>query len=216
MSGPGGISRHGENGQARRLTKVIGFVIGGIDRCHIVMAVRTASSAGSWRHVRAPMMRIHGLRAGSSVPFRAGRASVCRADSPAPILVRCCYRRGSRSPQAPMSSANMLFPAIFRQEQTDRCRRGAKIQEKRLRESATLPARKQWPRRHHRRRENMANASKSGSRRGCDVTEYLLSGWRRCWSPMRWACRAVLIHPFSGLLSALASVCPRSSPRASA
>jgi len=168
--------------------------------------------------VRAPMMRIHTVAAGggSILHYEAGRFRV-GPDSAGANPGPAAYRRGG--PLA-VTDANVmlgklqpdLFPAIFGPSQ-DEALDVETVQEKfaalateigdgRSPEAVaegfvTIAV------------ENMANAIKKISvQRGYDVTEYLLNcfggagGQHACLVADALGMESVLIHPFSGLLSA--------------
>jgi 5-oxoprolinase (ATP-hydrolysing) len=168
--------------------------------------------------IRAPMMRIHTVAAGggSILHYEAGRFRV-GPDSAGANPGPAAYRRGG--PLA-VTDANVMlgklqpdfFPAIFGPGQDQPLDVGtvggkfaalaAEIGDGRTAEAVaegfvTIAV------------ENMANAIKKISvQRGYDVTEYLLNcfggagGQHACLVADALGMEAVLIHPFSGLLSA--------------
>ena len=168
--------------------------------------------------IRAPMMRIHTVAAGggSILHFEAGRFRA-GPDSAGANPGPACYRRGG--PLA-VTDANVMlgklqpdfFPAIFGPGQDQPLDAeivhekfealAAEIGDGRSPEAVaegfvTIAV------------ENMANAIKKISvQRGYDVTEYLLNcfggagGQHACLVADALGMEAVLIHPFSGLLSA--------------
>ncbi|MFA6153785.1 hydantoinase B/oxoprolinase family protein [Mesorhizobium sp.] len=222
LSGPaGGVVGMVETAKRAGFDKVIGFDMGGTstDVAHYDGAYERAfDTEVAGVRVRAPMMRIHTVAAGGGSilhyeagRFRAGPDSAGANPGPA------AYRRGG--PLA-VTDANVMlgklqpdfFPAIFgpgQDEQLDvaivRAKfaaLAAEIGDGRSPEAAaegfiTIAV------------ENMANAIKKISvQRGYDVTEYLLNcfggagGQHACLVADALGMEAVLIHPFSGLLSA--------------
>ncbi|WP_292151336.1 hydantoinase/oxoprolinase family protein, partial [Mesorhizobium sp.] len=168
--------------------------------------------------IRAPMMRIHTVAAGggSILHYEAGRFRV-GPDSAGANPGPAAYRRGG--PLA-VTDANVMlgklqpdiFPAIFGPGQ-DQPLDVAAVREK----FAALAAEIGDERSPEAMAEgfvtiaveNMANAIKKISvQRGYDVTEYLLNcfggagGQHACLVADALGMEAVLIHPFSGLLSA--------------
>ncbi|TSE06610.1 5-oxoprolinase [Mesorhizobium intechi] len=222
LSGPaGGVVGMVETAKLAGFGKVIGFDMGGTstDVAHYDGEYERAfDTEVAGVRVRAPMMRIHTVAAGGGSVlhyeagrFRAGPDSAGANPGPA------AYRRGG--PLA-VTDANVMlgklqpdfFPAIFgrRQNQpldveTVRAKFAAladQIGDGRSPEAVaegfvTIAV------------ENMANAIKKISvQRGYDVTEYLLNcfggagGQHACLVADALGMEAVLIHPFSGLLSA--------------
>ncbi|ARP64876.1 5-oxoprolinase [Mesorhizobium sp. WSM1497] len=222
LSGPaGGVVGMVETARLAGFDKVIGFDMGGTstDVAHYDGEYERAfDTEVAGVRIRAPMMRIHTVAAGGGSilhyeagRFRAGPDSAGANPGPA------AYRRGG--PLA-VTDANVMlgklqpdfFPAIFGpgQDQTlDVETVGAKfaalaaeIGDGRSPEIVaegfvTIAV------------ENMANAIKKISvQRGYDVTEYLLNcfggagGQHACLVADALGMEAVLIHPFSGLLSA--------------
>ena len=222
LSGPaGGVVGMVETARLAGFGKVIGFDMGGTstDVAHYDGEYERAfDTEVAGVRVRAPMMRIHTVAAGGgsvlhyeAARFQAGPDSAGANPGPA------CYRRGG--PLA-VTDANVMlgklqpdfFPAIFGPEQdqpldTDTVREkfaamAAEIGDGRPPEAVaegfvTIAV------------ENMANAIKKISvQRGYDVTEYLLNcfggagGQHACLVADALGMEAVLIHPFSGLLSA--------------
>ncbi|RUZ73611.1 5-oxoprolinase [Mesorhizobium sp. M7A.F.Ca.US.006.01.1.1] len=222
LSGPaGGVVGMVETARLAGFDKVIGFDMGGTstDVAHYDGEYERAfDTEVAGVRVRAPMMRIHTVAAGGGSilhyeagRFRAGPDSAGANPGPA------AYRRGG--PLA-VTDANVMlgklqpdfFPAIFGpgQDQTldvDTVREkfsalAAEIGDGRSPETVaegfvTIAV------------ENMANAIKKISvQRGYDVTEYLLNcfggagGQHACLVADALGMEAVLIHPFSGLLSA--------------
>ncbi len=222
LSGPaGGVVGMVETAKLAGFGKVIGFDMGGTstDVTHYDGEYERAfDTEVAGVRVRAPMMRIHTVAAGggSLLHFDSGRFRV-GPDSAGANPGPACYRRGG--PLA-VTDANVmlgklqpdLFPAIFgpdRDQPLDpeivRDRFAAlavEIGDGRAPEAVaegfiTIAV------------ENMANAIKKISvQRGYDVTEYLLNcfggagGQHACLVADALGMEAVLVHPFSGLLSA--------------
>jgi 5-oxoprolinase (ATP-hydrolysing) len=222
LSGPaGGVVGMVETARLAGFGKVIGFDMGGTstDVAHYDGEYERAfDTEVAGVRVRAPMMRIHTVAAGggSVLHYEAGRFQT-GPDSAGANPGPACYRRGG--PLA-VTDANVMlgklqpdfFPAIFGPEQdqpldTETVRANfaamaADIGDGRAPEAVaegfvTIAV------------ENMANAIKKISvQRGYDVTEYLLNcfggagGQHACLVADALGMEAVLIHPFSGLLSA--------------
>jgi len=222
LSGPaGGVVGMVETAQLAGFAKVIGFDMGGTstDVAHYDGNYERAfDTEVAGVRIRAPMMRIHTVAAGggSILHFEAGRFRV-GPDSAGANPGPACYRRGG--PLA-VTDANVMlgklqpdfFPAIFgpshdRPIDTEIVREefvalATQIGDGRTAEAVaegfvTIAV------------ENMANAIKKISvQRGYDVTEYLLNcfggagGQHACLVADALGMEAVLIHPFSGLLSA--------------
>jgi len=222
LSGPaGGVVGMVETAKLAGFDKVIGFDMGGTstDVAHYDGDYERAfDTEVAGVRIRAPMMRIHTVAAGGGSilhyeagRFRAGPDSAGANPGPA------CYRRGG---PLTVTDANVMlgklrpeqFPAIFgpgqdqpldRQVVTDAFSAlAAEIGDGRTAEAVaegfvTIAV------------ENMANAIKKISvQRGYDVTEYLLNcfggagGQHACLVADALGMESVLIHPFSGLLSA--------------
>ncbi|WP_292183925.1 hydantoinase/oxoprolinase family protein, partial [Mesorhizobium sp.] len=222
LSGPaGGVVGMVETARLAGFDKVIGFDMGGTstDVAHYDGEYERAfDTEVAGVRIRAPMMRIHTVAAGGGSilhyeagRFRAGPDSAGANPGPA------AYRRGG--PLA-VTDANVMlgklqpdfFPAIFGPGQdqpldveTVRAKfaaLAAEIGDGRTAEAVaegfvTIAV------------ENMANAIKKISvQRGYDVTEYLLNcfggagGQHACLVADALGMETVLIHPFSGLLSA--------------
>ncbi|MER9583617.1 hydantoinase B/oxoprolinase family protein [Mesorhizobium sp. M0276] len=222
LSGPaGGVVGMVETARLAGFGKVIGFDMGGTstDVAHYDGEYERAfDTEVAGVRIRAPMMRIHTVAAGGGSilhyeagRFRAGPDSAGANPGPA------AYRRGG--PLA-VTDANVMlgklqpdfFPAIFGPGQdqpldveTVRAKfamLAVEIGDGRTPEAVaegfvTIAV------------ENMANAIKKISvQRGYDVTEYLLNcfggagGQHACLVADALGMEAVLIHPFSGLLSA--------------
>ncbi|TGV60865.1 5-oxoprolinase [bacterium M00.F.Ca.ET.141.01.1.1] len=222
LSGPaGGVVGMVETAKLAGFDKVIGFDMGGTstDVAHYDGEYERAfDTEVAGVRVRAPMMRIHTVAAGggSILHYEAGRFRV-GPDSAGANPGPAAYRRGG--PLA-VTDANVMlgklqpdfFPSIFGpgqdaplDAQTVRAKfasLAAGIGDGRPPEAVaegfvTIAV------------ENMANAIKKISvQRGYDVTEYLLNcfggagGQHACLVADALGMEAVLIHPFSGLLSA--------------
>jgi 5-oxoprolinase (ATP-hydrolysing) len=222
LSGPaGGVVGMVETAKLAGFEQVIGFDMGGTstDVAHYDGEYERAfDTEVAGVRIRAPMMRIHTVAAGggSILHFEAGRFRA-GPDSAGANPGPACYRRGG--PLA-VTDANVMlgklqpdfFPAIFGPAQ-DQLLDTAVVKQKfealaaeigdgRSPESVaegfvTIAV------------ENMANAIKKISvQRGYDVTEYLLNcfggagGQHACLVADALGMESVLIHPFSGLLSA--------------
>ncbi|WP_434723364.1 hydantoinase B/oxoprolinase family protein [Mesorhizobium sp. RIZ17] len=222
LSGPaGGVVGMVETAKLAGFEKVIGFDMGGTstDVAHYDGEYERAfDTEVAGVRIRAPMMRIHTVAAGggSILHYEAGRFRV-GPDSAGANPGPAAYRRGG--PLA-VTDANVMlgklqpdfFPAIFGAGQDKPLDVGtvgekfaalaAEIGDGRTPEAVaegfvTIAV------------ENMANAIKKISvQRGYDVTEYLLNcfggagGQHACLVADALGMEAVLIHPFSGLLSA--------------
>ena len=221
LSGPaGGVVGMVETAALAGFDKVIGFDMGGTstDVAHYDGDYERAfDTEVAGVRIRAPMMRIHTVAAGGGSilhsgegRFRAGPDSAGANPGPA------CYRRGG---PLTVTDANVMlgklqpdfFPAIFGPGQdqpldAEAVRRAfdalAKDQPGKSAEEIaegfiTIAV------------ENMANAIKKISvQRGYDVTRYLLNcfggagGQHACLVADALGMESILIHPFSGLLSA--------------
>jgi 5-oxoprolinase (ATP-hydrolysing) len=222
LSGPaGGVVGMVETAKLAGFDKVIGFDMGGTstDVAHYDGEYERAfDTEVAGVRVRAPMMRIHTVAAGggSVLHFEAGRFQA-GPDSAGANPGPACYRRGG--PLA-VTDANVMlgklqpdfFPSIFGPNQDQPLDAGVvkrkfagmadAIGDGRSPEAVaegfvTIAV------------ENMANAIKKISvQRGYDVTGYLLNcfggagGQHACLVADALGMEAVLIHPFSGLLSA--------------
>jgi 5-oxoprolinase (ATP-hydrolysing) len=221
LSGPaGGVVALAETGKSAGFSHVIGFDMGGTstDVAHYDGAFERAfETEVAGVRMRAPMMRIHTVAAGGGsilhydgARFRVGPDSAGANPGPA------CYRNGG--PLA-VTDANVMtgklmpefFPAIFgpnRSEPLD-----VEAVKKRFAEFvAKVPGKSA--------EEiadgfisiavaNMANAIKKISvERGYDVTRYALNcfggagGQHACLVADQLGMTKILIHPYSGLLSA--------------
>ncbi|UDL89684.1 hydantoinase B/oxoprolinase family protein [Mesorhizobium sp. PAMC28654] len=222
LSGPaGGVVGMVETAKLAGFEKVIGFDMGGTstDVAHYDGEYERAfDTEVAGVRIRAPMMRIHTVAAGGGSilhyeagRFRAGPDSAGANPGPA------AYRRGG--PLA-VTDANVMlgklqpgfFPAIFGPGQD------LPLDVETVREKFTALAAEIGDGRTPEvvaegfvtiAVENMANAIKKISvQRGYDVTEYLLNcfggagGQHACLVADALGMEAVLIHPFSGLLSA--------------
>jgi len=221
LSGPaGGVVGMVETADLAGYSKVIGFDMGGTstDVAHYDGDYERAfDTEVAGVRIRAPMMRIHTVAAGGGSilhadegRFRAGPDSAGAKPGPA------CYRRGG---PLTVTDANVLlgklqpdfFPAIFGPKQDQQLDHGevkarfdklaaatpGKTAEEIAEGFITIAV------------ENMANAIKKISvQRGYDVTKYLLNcfggagGQHACLVADALGMEAILIHPFSGLLSA--------------
>ena len=222
LSGPaGGVVGMVETANLAGFDKVIGFDMGGTstDVAHYDGEYERAfDTEVAGVRVRAPMMRIHTVAAGGGSilhyadgRFQAGPDSAGANPGPA------CYRRGG--PLA-VTDANVMlgklqpefFPAIFGPNQDQRL--DTKIVRTRFQDLADKIGDGRSPEQVAEgfitiAVENMANAIKKISvQRGYDVTEYLLNcfggagGQHACLVADALGMEAVLVHPFSGLLSA--------------
>ncbi len=222
LSGPaGGVVGAVETSAMAGFEKVIGFDMGGTStdvshyEGHYERAFET-EVAGV--RMRAPMMRIHTVAAGggSILHFESGRFQV-GPDSAGANPGPCCYRRGG--PLA-VTDANVMtgkllpeqFPKIFGPNQDQPLDADAvrsefaalaeTIGDGRSPEEVADGFLKIAV-------ENMANAIKKISvQRGYDVTDYTLTcfggagGQHACAVADSLGMETVLIHPFSGILSA--------------
>jgi 5-oxoprolinase (ATP-hydrolysing) len=222
LSGPaGGVVGMVETARLAGFDRVIGFDMGGTstDVAHYDGEYERAfDTEVAGVRVRAPMMRIHTVAAGggSILHYEAGRFRVgpdSAGASPGPAS----YRRGG--PLA-VTDANVMlgklqpdfFPAIFGAGQDQ------PLDTETVREKFAALAREIGDGRSPESVaegfvtiavENMANAIKKISvQRGYDVTGYLLNcfggagGQHACLVADALGMQSVLIHPFSGLLSA--------------
>ena len=223
LSGPaGGVVGMVETAKLAGFEKVIGFDMGGTstDVAHYDGDYERAfDTEVAGVRVRAPMMRIHTVAAGggSILHFEAGRFRA-GPDSAGANPGPACYRRGG--PLA-VTDANVMlgklqpdfFPAIFGPSQDQ----PLDTEDRPTRSSRRSPPRSATAGSPEAVAEgfvtiaveNMANAIKKISvQRGYDVTEYLLNcfggagGQHACLVADALGMEAVLIHPFSGLLSA--------------
>jgi 5-oxoprolinase (ATP-hydrolysing) len=222
LSGPaGGVVGCVETARIAGFDKIIGFDMGGTstDVSHFDGEYeRTLETEVAGVRMRAPMMLIHTVAAGGgSILHYDGSRFQVGPDSAGANPGPRCYRRGG--PLA-VTDANVMtgkldpsfFPAIFgpnRDEPLDveAVRQGfaemaERIGDDRSPESVADGFIRIAV-------ENMANAIKKISvQRGYDVTEYALQsfggagGQHACLVADALGMRTVMIHPFSGLLSA--------------
>ncbi len=222
LSGPaGGVVGMVETAKLAGFHKVIGFDMGGTstDVAHYDGEYeRVFDTEVAGVRVRAPMMRIHTVAAGggSILHFETGRFRV-GPDSAGANPGPACYRRGG---ELAVTDANVmlgklqpdLFPAIFGPAQNEPLDIEA-VREKF--EAMTAQAASGHSPESVAEGfikiavENMANAIKKISvQRGYDVTGYLLNcfggagGQHACLVADALGMSMVLVHPFSGLLSA--------------
>ncbi|WP_458094766.1 hydantoinase B/oxoprolinase family protein [Roseomonas sp. WA12] len=222
LSGPaGGVVALARTGAEAGFDKVIGFDMGGTstDVAHYAgQFERALETEVAGVRMRAPMMLIHTVAAGggSIVQYRDGRLRVgpeSAGANPGPA----CYRRGG---PLTVTDCNVmtgklvpdLFPSIFGPEQdqpldVEAVRSGfaalaAELGSDRTPESVADGALRIAV-------AGMAEAIKTISvQRGYDITKYVLnafggaSGQHACLVADALAMTRVLIHPFSGLLSA--------------
>ncbi|BAQ17011.1 hydantoinase B/oxoprolinase family protein [Methyloceanibacter caenitepidi] len=222
LSGPaGGVVGAVETAEAAGFGKVIGFDMGGTstDVCHYDGQLeRTFESVVAGARVRAPMMLIHTVAAGGGSilhcdesRFRVGPDSAGADPGP------CAYRRGG---PLTVTDANVmtgklqpdLFPRIFGPDQDQPLDRRAvvkafhgmarELDDGRLPEEIAEGFIKIAV-------TNMANAIKTISvQRGYDVGGYVLNcfggagGQHACLVADALGIENVLLHPFSGVLSA--------------
>ncbi|MCO6185289.1 hydantoinase B/oxoprolinase family protein [Rhizobium sp. L1K21] len=222
LSGPaGGVVALAQTGLAAGFPNVIGFDMGGTstDVAHYAGDYERAfETEVAGVRIRAPMMQIHTVAAGggSILHFDGARFTV-GPDSAGANPGPKCYRRGG---PLTVTDANVmtgklnpdLFPAIFGPDQNERLDveavrlaftdLAAKIGDGRSAEEVAEGFLKIAV-------ANMAEAVKKISvARGYDVTRYALnafggaSGQHACLVADALGMKKVLIHPFSGLLSA--------------
>ena len=222
LSGPaGGVVGAAQTGALAGFSRIIGFDMGGTstDVCHYDGELETAfDTEVAGVRIRAPMMRIHTVAAGGGSilhfdgsRFRVGPDSAGANPGPA------CYRRGG--PLA-VTDANVMlgklipdfFPKIFGPAQDQPL--DAEVVRARFADMAGQIGDGRTPEQVADgfvtiAVENMANAIKKISvERGYDVTRYALNcfggagGQHACLVADALGMTRVLIHPFSGLLSA--------------
>jgi len=220
LSGPaGGVVGATETGRLAGFERIIGFDMGGTstDVCHFDGELERAfETEVAGVRMRAPMMRIHTVAAGGGSilhlkdrRFQAGPDSAGANPGPA------CYRRGG--PLA-VTDANVMvgklqsefFPAIFGPAQ-DQALDAEIVREKfaALAKATDLSPEEAADGFLKVAVENMANAIKKISvSRGYDITRYVLNcfggagGQHACAVADALGMTSVLIHPFSGILSA--------------
>ncbi|KAA0968235.1 5-oxoprolinase [Aureimonas fodinaquatilis] len=222
LSGPaGGLVGMAETGRLAGFDRVIGFDMGGTstDVAHYDGEYeRTLETEVAGVRVRAPMMQIHTVAAGggSILSFEAGRFRVgpeSAGSDPGPTA----YRRGG---PLTVTDANLMlgkllpdyFPALFGPEQNQKLDAAA-VREKFDAMAAELDD--------GRSGEEIADGfvtiavaamaeavKKISVQRGYDVSAYALNcfggagGQHACLVADALGMRQVLIHPYSGLLSA--------------
>jgi len=220
LSGPaGGVVGAVETSRLAGFDKMIGFDMGGTstDVSHYDGELERAfETEVAGVRMRAPMMRIHTVAAGggSILTFKDGRFQA-GPDSAGANPGPACYRRGG--PLA-VTDANVMvgklkpefFPAIFGPDQNQRLDEevvAEKFSELAAETGSTAEAVADGFLKIA--VENMANAIKKISvQRGYDVTEYALNcfggagGQHACAVADSLGMETVLIHPFSGILSA--------------
>lgn len=222
LSGPaGGVVGAIRTSEMAGFRKVIGFDMGGTstDVSHFDGEYeRTFETEVAGVRMRAPMMLIHTVAAGggSILQFESGRFQV-GPDSAGANPGPACYRRGG--PLA-VTDANVMvgklqpkhFPSIFGPDRTEaldsdtvrsRFKDLAAQMEDDISPEEVADGFLQVA------VENMANAIKKISvQRGYDITEYTLTcfggagGQHACAVADRLGVKTVMIHPFSGNLSA--------------
>ena len=221
LSGPaGGVVGAVETSNLAGFDKMIGFDMGGTstDVCHYDGELERAfDTQVAGIRMRAPMMRIHTVAAGggSILQYKEGRFQTgpqSAGANPGPT----CYRRGG--PLA-VTDANVMvgklrpefFPSIFGPDQNEQ------LDAKAVASKFTQLANETGESSPEEIAdgflkiavENMANAIKKISvQRGYDVSEYVLNcfggagGQHACAVADALGMQQVLVHPFSGILSA--------------
>ena len=222
LSGPaGGVVAAVETASLAGFRQVIGFDMGGTstDVSHYDGELeRSFETEVAGVRMRAPMMRIHTVAAGggSILHYEAGRFRV-GPDSAGANPGPACYRRGG---PLTVTDANVMtgklrpdyFPAIFgdgRDRPLDAEVVRAKFEALAAEIGDGRSAEEIADGFLHIAVENMANAIKKISvQRGHDVTAYVLNcfggagGQHACMVADSLGMTTVLIHPFSGILSA--------------
>jgi 5-oxoprolinase (ATP-hydrolysing) len=222
LSGPaGGVVGLAETGKSAGFDKVIGFDMGGTstDVAHFDgVYERAFETEVAGVRMRAPMMLIHTVAAGGgSILHYDGQRFRCGPDSAGANPGPKAYRNGG--PLA-VTDANVmlgkltpdLFPAIFGPARNER------LDAEAVREAFVAMAREVGGGKTPEAVadgfitiavENMANAIKKISvQRGYDVTRYALNcfggagGQHACLVADALGMTTILVHPFSGLLSA--------------
>lgn len=221
LSGPaGGVVGMAETGREANLQRIIGFDMGGTstDVSHFDGEYERAfETEVAGVRMRAPMMLIHTVAAGggSILHFDGSRFRV-GPDSAGADPGPKCYRRDG---PLTVTDANVMagklipefFPKIFGTQQNE------PLDAKAVQEAFARLAQEIGSRKPEEAAdgfitiavENMANAIKKISvARGYDVTRYALNcfggagGQHACLVADALGMKTVLIHPFSGLLSA--------------
>ncbi len=221
LSGPaGGVVGAAQTSQLAGFDKMIGFDMGGTstDVCHFDGEFERAfETEVAGIRMRAPMMRIHTVAAGggSILHYKDGRFQT-GPDSAGANPGPACYRRGG---ELAITDANVMvgklrpefFPSIFGPDQNqaldtqtvtkkfeDLARRIGDTSPEKVADGYLKIA-----------VENMANAIKKISvQRGYDVTQYVLNcfggagGQHACLVADALGMEQVLVHPYSGILSA--------------
>jgi len=222
LSGPaGGVVGAVETSRMAGFDKIIGFDMGGTstDVCHYDGDYERAfETEVAGVRMRAPMMMIHTVAAGggSILHYGDGRFQV-GPDSAGANPGPACYRRGG---PLTVTDANLMtgklvpdfFPKIFGPDQTEAL--DGDIVRKRFTDLAMRIGDGRTPEEVADgflkiAVENMANAIKKISvQRGYDVTEYALTcfggagGQTGCRVADSLGMKTVILHPFSGILSA--------------
>ncbi|WFE91618.1 hydantoinase B/oxoprolinase family protein [Roseibium porphyridii] len=222
LSGPaGGVVGAVETSRMAGFEKIIGFDMGGTstDVCHFEGDYERAfETEVAGVRMRAPMMMIHTVAAGggSILHYTDGRFQV-GPDSAGANPGPACYRRGG---PLTVTDANLMtgklapdfFPKIFGPNQDEAL--DADIVRKRFTDLAMRIGDGRTPEEVADgflkiAVENMANAIKKISvQRGYDVTEYALTcfggagGQTGCKVADSLGMKTVILHPFSGILSA--------------
>ena len=221
LSGPaGGVVGAVETAGIAGFDKMIGFDMGGTstDVCHYNGELERAfETEVAGIRMRAPMMRIHTVAAGggSILQYKDSRYQTgpqSAGANPGPA----CYRRGG--PLA-VTDANVMvgklrpefFPSIFGRQQNEPLDRQIVVSHfTRLAQEIGSTSPEQVADGFLKIAiENMANAIKKISvQRGYDVSEYVLNcfggagGQHACAVGDALGMQQVLVHPFSGILSA--------------
>lgn len=221
LSGPaGGVVGAVETAASAGFDQMIGFDMGGTstDVCHFNGELeRTWETEVAGVRMRAPMMRIHTVAAGggSILKYEDGRFQVgphSAGANPGPA----CYRQGG---PLTVTDANVMvgklrpefFPSLFGPNQ-DQPLDAAGVREKFQAISDEIGTTTPYQVADGFLKiavENMANAIKKISvQRGYDVTAYTLNcfggagGQHACAVADALGMTSILIHPFSGILSA--------------
>ncbi len=222
LSGPaGGVVGAVETSRMAGFSKIIGFDMGGTstDVCHYDSEYERAfETEVAGVRMRAPMMMIHTVAAGggSILHYKDGRFQV-GPDSAGANPGPACYRRGG---PLTVTDANLMtgklapefFPKIFgpnRDEPLDEDAVRAKFSDMAEKIGDGRSAEEVADGFLKIAVENMANAIKKISvQRGYDVTDYALTcfggagGQAGCRVADSLGMKTVILHPFSGILSA--------------